>query len=420
MATSKEVKQAEKEGAAAKPETAAELQEKIRAQVEYYLSRKNLLQDSYLVGKMDKDHFVDVSVIAEFKLIKQLTTDVDLILASVKGSEQIVIDEVKKKIKPATLHQRTTLILRNVPSDAPTETVEKLLASVKVPKILSLKAEIGDNWFVTFETEDCTKTALELVKGLKWQEKRISAAIKSENALKGLTSGGATAIGVVAPYYVPMGVGSNGYIVSNGQYNYSYGNAGEGGHAGYRQGGRGGPGAGGRRGPGVGGAAANGSPADNADGARRAGAGKKKGRGVREGGREAGSENGRLPGSSLPSGTKEGPQASINLADFPILEAKGTKKEGDSSPKVSNSEGDSQKKENIAPSGGESNKAAPETNGTHNCESDNASPGSSSSAPKKPYAKMALAAAAAAAAAPAGPAAAQVPTAQGVSVSKSE
>ena len=48
-----------------------------------------LLQDSYLVGKMDKDHFVDVSVIAEFKLIKQLTTDVDQIIASVKGSDQV-------------------------------------------------------------------------------------------------------------------------------------------------------------------------------------------------------------------------------------------------------------------------------------------------------------------------------------------
>jgi hypothetical protein len=51
----------------------------------------NAAQDSYLVGKMDKDHFVDVSVIAEFKLIKQLTTDVDLIIASVKGSEQVPI-----------------------------------------------------------------------------------------------------------------------------------------------------------------------------------------------------------------------------------------------------------------------------------------------------------------------------------------
>ena len=263
------------------------------------------------------------------------------------------------------------------------------------------------------------------MKGLKWQDKRISAAIKSENALKGLTSGGSTSIGVVAPYYVPMGVGSNGYVVSNGQYNYSYGNSGDGVHTGYRQGGRGGPG--GRRGPGVGGVSANGNPIDSsADGARRAGAGKKKGRGIRDGsGREPSSENSRLPGSSLPSGNKEGPQASINLADFPILEAKGTKKDAESPPKsdaikTSISEGDSQKKENIAPSfAGELNKPTLETaNGTSNCESENSSLGSTSTAPKKSYAQMALANAAATA--PAGPAAAQVPTAQGVSVTKSE
>jgi hypothetical protein len=57
-----------------------------------YVVKRGLVcaaQDSYLVGKMDKDHYVDVSVIAEFKLIKQLTTDVDLIIASVKGSEQV-------------------------------------------------------------------------------------------------------------------------------------------------------------------------------------------------------------------------------------------------------------------------------------------------------------------------------------------
>ena len=71
-----------------------------------------------------------------------------------------MIDEAKKRIKPATLNQRTTLILRNIPSDAPIESVEKLLGSVKLPKILSLRAEIGDNWFATFETEECTKAAL--------------------------------------------------------------------------------------------------------------------------------------------------------------------------------------------------------------------------------------------------------------------
>ena len=38
---------------------------------------------------MSKDHYVDISVIAEFKMMKQLTTDVDLILASIKDSDKV-------------------------------------------------------------------------------------------------------------------------------------------------------------------------------------------------------------------------------------------------------------------------------------------------------------------------------------------
>ncbi len=268
----------------------------------------------------------------------------------------------------------------------------------------------------------------ELVRGLKWQDKRISAAIKSENALKGLNVGGSSSIGVVAPFYVPMGVASNGsYIVSNGQYNYSYGAGGEGGHSGFRQGGRG---AGGRRIPGSSGnVGGNGTATvDGGENARRAGPGKKKGRGVRDGaGREAGGDGSRLPGSSLPSGNKEGAQASINLADFPILEAKGAKKDGEAPPKpetAKNASGsaDVQKKENIAPSSsGDTNvpgsdaaavavKSVPEPSVP------------AVSAPKKSYAQMALATAAAAAAAtaPSGPAVPPGPTAQAVAAKPAE
>jgi la-related protein 4 len=47
-------------------------------------------QDTFLLSKMNKDHFVDLSVIAEFKMIKQLTSDVDLILKSIKGSDKVI------------------------------------------------------------------------------------------------------------------------------------------------------------------------------------------------------------------------------------------------------------------------------------------------------------------------------------------
>ncbi len=53
------------------------------------------------MSKMDKDHFVDLSVIAEFKLIKQLTTDLDLILASIKDSDKVctVLHRFKSEVR---------------------------------------------------------------------------------------------------------------------------------------------------------------------------------------------------------------------------------------------------------------------------------------------------------------------------------
>jgi hypothetical protein len=60
-------------------------------QVEYYFSRENLYQDAYLVGKMDAQHYVEVSVIADFKALKQLTTDQALILDTVKDSTKVLV-----------------------------------------------------------------------------------------------------------------------------------------------------------------------------------------------------------------------------------------------------------------------------------------------------------------------------------------
>jgi hypothetical protein len=73
---------------------------------------------------------------------------------------QIVIDDAKRRIKPSTINQRTTLILRNIPTDAERSLVEALLDGAKIPKILNLRSDVGNNWFATFETEEATKAAL--------------------------------------------------------------------------------------------------------------------------------------------------------------------------------------------------------------------------------------------------------------------
>jgi len=197
--------------------------------VEYYFSRHNLLQDSFLLSKMDKDFFVDVCVIAGFKMMKQLTTDVDLIMSSVKGSDKVIVDETKKRIKPAPNHERTTLILRNIPTSASEQSVVALLKSVAIPSWVSIRADVGDNWFVSFETQEATKTALERVKTLKWDDKQIGCAIKSESFLKGLAlmPNNGSQFQISAPFIpgVDTGFRANGRRVNSGRRNLRHGGA---------------------------------------------------------------------------------------------------------------------------------------------------------------------------------------------------
>jgi la-related protein 1 len=58
-------------------------------QIEYYFSKENLMQDSFLVSKMDKEYYVELAVLADFHLLKVLTTDEKLIIEAIKGSKKV-------------------------------------------------------------------------------------------------------------------------------------------------------------------------------------------------------------------------------------------------------------------------------------------------------------------------------------------
>ena len=58
----------------------------LKTQLEYYFSRENLEQDNYLVSQMDADLYVPISVIANFKKVKNLTDDFNFIVDVLKES----------------------------------------------------------------------------------------------------------------------------------------------------------------------------------------------------------------------------------------------------------------------------------------------------------------------------------------------
>ncbi|KAF8012688.1 hypothetical protein BT93_I0754 [Corymbia citriodora subsp. variegata] len=71
------------------------LQAQIVRQIDYYFSNENLVKDIYLRQQMDKQGWVSIAVIAEFKKVKELTTEKQLILDAVRTSAVVEVQGEK-------------------------------------------------------------------------------------------------------------------------------------------------------------------------------------------------------------------------------------------------------------------------------------------------------------------------------------
>jgi la-related protein 4 len=157
-------------------------------QVEYYLSPQNLRSDAFLVSKMDAQHYVSLNVIAEFKLLKNITEDLDLIKDALKKSNKVElkVNGDSTLVRPLTTSTRTTIVLRDIPSDVPEEEIKTIFpenASIK-----NMKPDIGNTWFITFETEEQCQAAFEHCREKEFRGSEVKARIKSESVSKTLTN----------------------------------------------------------------------------------------------------------------------------------------------------------------------------------------------------------------------------------------
>eukprot|EP01001_Neometanema_parovale_P005943 NODE_2338_length_1445_cov_86.557489_g2221_i0.p1 GENE.NODE_2338_length_1445_cov_86.557489_g2221_i0~~NODE_2338_length_1445_cov_86.557489_g2221_i0.p1 ORF type:complete len:439 (-),score=83.89 NODE_2338_length_1445_cov_86.557489_g2221_i0:129-1346(-) len=170
------------------------LSQNILKQVEYYFSKQNLQHDHYLVSKMNPQMFVPLEIVAKFKMLRNLTTDLDLIRKSLASSKNVQIQEVDGQwmIRPmAAAAVRTTIILRDIPNDVAEESVRKIFGE-QAEKIVTMKPEIGDTWFITFSNEDDCQKAYEASQANEYDGREVKARIKSENLLHNFLPAGQT------------------------------------------------------------------------------------------------------------------------------------------------------------------------------------------------------------------------------------
>lgn len=79
------------------------LNERLRKQVEYYLSEENLMKDVFLRRKMDKEGYLPITLIASFHRMRSLTTDLAKVIDAIAASEELELlnrFKVRTKIEP--------------------------------------------------------------------------------------------------------------------------------------------------------------------------------------------------------------------------------------------------------------------------------------------------------------------------------
>ncbi|KAL4096342.1 hypothetical protein PRIC1_009702 [Phytophthora ramorum] len=198
----------------------AELKEAIKSQVEFYFSRANLANDAYLVSQMNSQMYVPVEIIINFSKIKQLTDNTALLVEAMQDSTVCSLNSSKDAIKPNIKSERTTIILREIPSSTQPEEVEAIFEGCG--KVASVRSDVGDTWFVTMNTESEAVSTLLALRSKTFNGAAIKARLKSENVLKSFyptqPAENVIAPGVAAPY------GGRGYYASpNMGYYDNYG-----------------------------------------------------------------------------------------------------------------------------------------------------------------------------------------------------
>jgi hypothetical protein len=117
--------------------------------------------------------------------MKALTQDESVLRQALENSTitQVVGDKIKANIKSAG---RSTIILREIPSDTPLEEVKEIFNYEGCKAIGAIRSDIGDSWFVAMDSEEEAKdTLFDLrLKKRTFRGQPVKARLKTETVIR--------------------------------------------------------------------------------------------------------------------------------------------------------------------------------------------------------------------------------------------
>lgn len=177
----------------------------IRTQVEFYFGLENLMQDAFLLSRMNSRMMVPLSTIFSFKKIRQLSTNFDSVLAAVQLSPAKLVVERDPTdgewwIGPdpqAAPNSGCTVILSGVNEEVCVEDIEGL---TEAPLLHSYNFANG-TWYATYQDRASAKVALGDMQGKLLKGSPVKAHIKVDTVSKEHSA--STLNKNATPYLVP-------------------------------------------------------------------------------------------------------------------------------------------------------------------------------------------------------------------------
>ncbi|XP_055685719.1 la-related protein Larp4B isoform X2 [Lutzomyia longipalpis] len=157
-----------------------QLKQMLSSQLEYYFSRENLANDTYLITQMDNDQYVPIWTVANFNQVKKLTKDIKLITEVLRESPNVQVDDEGLKVRPN--HKRCIVILREISDHTPVEDVKNLFNGENCPRFISCEFAHNNSWYITFESDEDAQQAYKYLREevKEFQGKPIMARIKAK------------------------------------------------------------------------------------------------------------------------------------------------------------------------------------------------------------------------------------------------
>jgi hypothetical protein len=142
---------------------------------------------------MDSDFFIPVEDLLFLDPVKPITEEVEFVVEAVRSSRLLCLSEDEMYVRPDMNVERNVIILRDIPSDCPPERVLSIFESVPHMPI-NLRSDIGNTWFVTFESEEeCTSTLM-VIRSRTFDDAPIKCGIKSGSVFGNFFAAAAAAI----------------------------------------------------------------------------------------------------------------------------------------------------------------------------------------------------------------------------------